>query len=74
MIKYRKNKVNQLFVTPGDSGWHGKVVAFENIDSVTHIPENKKFNIYTKQGKEWTVPDVHYEMFLEEYRNWLNNK
>ena len=40
MIKYRKNKVNQLFVTPGDSGWYGKVVAFENIDSVTHIPEN----------------------------------
>ena len=29
MIKYRKNKVNQLFVTPGDSGWYGKVVAFE---------------------------------------------
>lgn len=74
MIKYRKNKVNQLFVTPGDIGWYGKVVAFENIDSVTHIPGNKKFNIYTKQGKELPVPDVYYEMFLKEYRNWLNNK
>lgn len=74
MIKFRKNKVNQLFVTPGDSSWNGKVVAFENIDSVIHISNNKEFNIYTKQGKEWTVPDVHYERFLKEYRNWLNNK
>ena len=51
-----------------------KLQHLKNIDSVTHIPENKKFNIYTKQGKEWSVPDVYYEMFLKEYRNWLNNK
>lgn len=74
MIKYRKTKVNNLFVTPGNNSWYGKAISFENIDSVIYIQESGKFTIYTKQGKELSAPDEHYERFLKEYRDWLNNK
>lgn len=74
MIKFRKQKINHLFVVPGNTDWNGKAVPFENIDSIIHNVENKKFTVYTKNGKEWSYSDEQYERLLKEYSDWLNNK
>lgn len=74
MIKFRKQKIKHLFVVQGNHNWNGKAVSFENIDTIIHNVENKKFTVYTKQGKDWCYSDEHYERLLGEYSDWLNNK
>lgn len=73
-FKDNKNTVQQLFVAPGDTTWHGKAIAFENVDYVLLNKSGNKMTIYTKNGRELSISEKHYDLFVEMYTDWCNNR